>query len=615
MSTKPADRSAITITCGVSGGAPVSGVRLHVTVLDYIPNAGIVAAGWLSDMPPAIAAVTLGQGTGPEVDLLREATVALTPELSAAFGIAPETGARRAFVLFLPGGSVKWAGGLRLRICHDSGAVDHGFARASGHFSDLGRIFELAPSDQALRLVELLLARCGGTEPEAPPPVIETWMARLHQRMGVQPGIKGGIDEVVRVGTSGMLLRGRLSVATLEQGAAIALVSLAGRRVALETPLSAVAARGEGSGFAFFAAILGLRPDERFWFVEVTSADGRIERIPFRCPPPEPPLRGIEAALGLLEPLPHDPERVLQHAIAPAVDSFWASAYQGVRLATSAAYGEAAGAPEVSVIVPLDGQIERMRHQIAQFSNDPEFCSGGMVELIYVVDNVSVTEQLPRLALSLLGIYGVPFRTLELDRSCGPAAAGNAGARAASGNVLLFLGADVLPKQSGWVGQLLQSYRALDRRGVLGCRLLFEDDSIRHGGITFRASASQPGLWEEHDTAKGLPSDFERRRGAFRVPAVTRSCLMIDRAVFHQLGGFAEEYVYGEFADYDLCCAAQQRGRHVYYTPEVELYQLAAVAPVGEARWQEPLTLYNRWKHSHKWRSLIPTLPAAGVGT
>jgi GT2 family glycosyltransferase len=95
------------------------------------------------------------------------------------------------------------------------------------------------------------------------------------------------------------------------------------------------------------------------------------------------------------------------------------------------------------------------------------------------------------------------------------------------------------------------------------------------------------------------------------VPAVTCACLTIDRALFHQLGGFAEEYLFGEFADCDLCLAAQQHGRRVYCTPEVQLYQLAAAAPAGTARWRERLTRYNRWKHSRKWRGVIPTVLAA----
>jgi GT2 family glycosyltransferase len=177
--------------------------------------------------------------------------------------------------------------------------------------------------------------------------------------------------------------------------------------------------------------------------------------------------------------------------------------------------------------------------------------------------------------------------------------------------VLLFLGAEVLPKRPRWIGQLLRSYRSLEYCGVLGCRLLFEDGSIRHGGITFRTAMSMPGLWEDHDSRIGLPNQLEPVGGALRTPAVSGACLLVDRALFNQLGGFAEEYVFGDFADYDLCLGAQQRGWRVYCTAEVELYQLASATPASATQWREQLTRYNRWKHSRKWRSLIPTVLAA----
>ena len=270
----------------------------------------------------------------------------------------------------------------------------------------------------------------------------------------------------------------------------------------------------------------------------------------------------------------------MERAVVPAADRFWLAARCGSPVATSAVYGEVAGTPQVSVVVPLKGCIDRMRHQIAQFSNDPEFTSAAIAELIFVVDDVSVTEQLRRLSQGLYDTYGVPFRTVALDRTLGCAAAGNRGADAASGSILLFLGADVLPKRSQWLGRFLSSHRALDRCGVLACRLLFEDDSIRHSGVSFRIATNLPGLWEEHDPAVGLPGDCVRAGGAVRVPAVAGACLMIDRMVFRRLGGFAEDYLFGGFADYDLCLAAQAHGLHVYCDPEVELYQLATAAAV-----------------------------------
>jgi len=603
----------LTITSGDAEASAAAGPRLHVAALDWIPETGVTGAGWLAHLPQAIAAVTVVPENGPRLDLLREAGLPVTPDLFGAVGIPPQAGASRVFVFFLPGMRGQWRGGLRLEIRYHGGAVEDRFIAATGDHSEIGRIIELAPVDQALSLAERLLARWDGAAAAALPPVVEDWMARLHQRIGRQSHSIGGIDEVVRVGTDGMLLRGRLPVAAAEGTAAITLVSIVGRRIALETPLPAVPETGsalpqELSGFAVFAAVPALRPDERFWFFELAASDGTIDRLPFLCPAPPPPLRGLEAALALLEPMPPDPQPVMERAVAPAADRFWLATRGGAPVATSAVYGDVAGAPQVSLIVPLDGRIDRMRHQIAQFSNDPEFTSAAIAEIIFVVDDASVTEESRRLSKSLYDNYGVAFRTVALDHGQGWAAAGNLGADAGAGGVLLFLGADVLPKRSRWLGRLLRSHRSLDHCGVLGCQLLFEDGSIRHGGITFRIATNLHGLWEEHDAAAGLPSDFARERGAVPVPAVTGACLMINRTVFRQLGGFAEEYLFGGFADYDLCLAAQVQGLRVYCDPEVELYHLATA---GEARWQEQLTRYNRWKHSRKWHSVIPTVLAA----
>jgi GT2 family glycosyltransferase len=83
-----------------------------------------------------------------------------------------------------------------------------------------------------------------------------------------------------------------------------------------------------------------------------------------------------------------------------------------------------------------------------------------------------------------------------------------------------------------------------------------------------------------------------------------------DRALFRELGGMSEEYVIGDFEDSDLCLRAQEQGWNVYYTPEIELFHLERqsmqLIGEGEPGWRQSLTLYNMWKHSRRWGSLIP---------
>ena len=602
------------MTTGTTRTLAPTASRLRVTVLDRMPGAGIVAAGWITDVSKRIEAITVFTETELiTIDLLRDTLSPVTPQLAEAFGVPWQVTASHAFVLYLPSESSRWSGGLQFQIWFADGAIERSVVSSTGHLCEVGRIIEIAPLDDALRLARHVLDHCRRGNPEATtvPAMIQTWQSQLHQRIARQSENVGRVITVVRVETDGILLRCRFSRGAVVESATIALVSFGGCRVILDPGSRVDGARGAGAPcdaapgmrheYVAFAAIPGLRQDEQFWFVEVSDAGGLIGRIPFLCGPAPPLLRGIEAALALIEPPPEpEPERV----VAPAVDAFWRAARRHAPVAMPAAFGSGAVEPQVSVIIPLNGHLDYMRHQIAQFSNDQEFRLGGIVELIYVVVDASLTGEFRHLSQCLYDIYGVPFRTLLFDHSRGSAVAANLGADAAVSDVILFLGADVLPKESLWVGRLLRQYNALDRCGILGCRLLSEDRSIRHYGITFRPSKLVRGLWEEHAPLKGLPTDFDPACDARRATVVTSACMMIDSQLFRQLGGFCEEYVFGDFADYDICLAARQECRHTYYTPRIELYQLAA--PTGAlTRSREQLIRYNRWKHNRKWHNLI----------
>ncbi len=600
----------LALTDGSLQASAASVPRLRIAVLDHAPGVGIFAAGWLADPAGSISKIMMATDAGePAVDLLRDGSVPITEDLFAAFGAPPEATLTRGFFVHLPDMSSVWAGRARIEVRYADGSFEHCTVPATGHFFDIGRVFETAPIEHALVFAERLFARRDSTFGGAIPPPIEMWMAALYRRMSALPGIKAAVKEVIRVENCGMMLR--LSLPAGDELAGMTLVSFGGRRVMLETPLPMImagqSAREADDVCAIFAATPGLRPDEEFWFVEATFTGGRTERVPLRCPASPPPSRGIEAVLALMDPLPRDPEGLLDRAVAPAVAKFWKAARSTGRAGAQAVYGCVTDAPRVSVVISLGDQADQIRHQVAQFSNDPEFRSGSDLELIYVMDDRSVDA---RTFQTLNDIYDVPFRTIVLDGSCGSLNGSGVGAAAATGSVFVFLGAAVLPKRAGWVGELLRCYRVLDNCGVLGCRLLAEDGSLRHSGVTFRQASATPGGWEEHYPWVGLPTNFDPARKPCSVPAVSGACLMIEVDLFKRLGSFSDEYVYGSFADFDLCFAARQAGKRVYYTPEVELYQFDNPQTVAETRLQAQVDLHNRWKCSRKWANLLARLLA-----
>jgi GT2 family glycosyltransferase len=640
------DRAAIVVTrAGTTtppfarAGDAESATRLHIVIADQLAGGGFLVAGWFADPLGQVQRVSVGVRGGEELALASHAVLLAGRSARRAFGTPPELAVNFAFVLLVPGKTVERKDGLRVWLHCASGETRDIAVPAVGDASQLADIVSDLATDDALRVAEHLL---GGWRQERDaarrvPEALQALAERAHK--GINPQHNHGatigagrvecfVDAAIRVGTTGMLVRGWLlhdDADTIEE---IALVNMFGRRVPLDIPLPAIArpdvleakltdiaSRNRDCGFVTFAAVDGLNRDDTLWFMEVVMQGGAIKRMPFVCPPAPEPVQGIEATVMLAEASACNLPDLFARAIAPAVETFWGQIHRQRSEPAEILYGVPPTDPQVSIVVPIYGRIDFIRHQIAQFSNDREFrTDGGIVDLIYVLDDPSKADVLRQLGQIVHGVYGVPFRVLLQRQNLGYSAANNAGAAAARGSLLLLLNSDVFPRKTRWIGQLARRYRGLDRCGVLGCRLLFEDGSIQHAGMTFRQTQMVDGCWANDHPGKGFPVAFDAGGGPRQVPAVTGACMMVDRRLFRDLGGMSEHYVIGDFEDSDLCLKAYERGLLSYYTPEVELYHLERqsmrLIGHGHIGWRQSLTLYNMWKHSRRWGDLIPRVLA-----
>lgn len=493
-----------------------------------------------------------------------------------------------------------------------------------GDHAALTQRLAAAPIEEALKALAPLVHKATEAAQDQPTDTLAELATMVYERIERHrshaqslSGICGSVDEVIRAGTGGFVISGWLAHHSgngLEQ---VTAVSLGGRRIPLVLPLPARARPAaepneqsralpdEARSYAAFAACEGLPAAERWWFVETVFGSGAVERFPFLLPPPLAPRGALEALLALAEPPHRDLPRLCAKTLAPAIRHLRATRREAVL--RELVYGVPPHEPSVSVVVPLLGRLDLLRHQIARLSNDPEFrASSGQAELIYVVDDTQPGIDFERLCRSLHDIYGVPFRALQADAELDVAQACNAGASIAIGGALLLMAVGILPKHARWLSQLHRQYRALERCGVLGCRLLYEDGSIGHAGLGFRRSPDFAELWTLDRRLKGLPTGFDRESGAAPVPAVDGACMMVDRTVFGELGGLSEDYVSGGLADADFCLKAQRRGLFVYYTPEIEAYWLdEAAARFGQGAAKLALGPYNMWLCGEKWAAVL----------
>lgn len=193
-----------------------------------------------------------------------------------------------------------------------------------------------------------------------------------------------------------------------------------------------------------------------------------------------------------------------------------------------------------SVIIPalnagrtIGTQLEALARQ--DFTDDWE---------VVVVDNGSSddTVQVCRSFASVLSLHVV------VCEQPGTGAARNFGATTASADLLLFCDADD-EADPGWV------------RGMVDA--LAKDDAVGGRIENDRLNGDRPSYMPRHPDALPVVAGF--------LPRAIAASLGVRRAAFKQVGGFADEYIYGS-GDTEFCWRLQLAGFSLGYAPDAVMH-------------------------------------------
>ncbi|MER2248745.1 glycosyltransferase [Methylorubrum podarium] len=164
----------------------------------------------------------------------------------------------------------------------------------------------------------------------------------------------------------------------------------------------------------------------------------------------------------------------------------------------------------------------------------------------------------------------------------------NLGARAATGEVLVFLNDDISVITPDWIEAMLVQL-AIPGVGAVGPKLLFEDGSLQHAGVVF-------GEGLPDHVRRGSPGDDTGYRGSTLANrnylAVTGACVMVGRTDFEAIGGFDEGYAIN-YNDIDLCLRLGERGLRTVYCGQASLHhyesrnRIPTVDPAEQARFRK----------------------------
>lgn len=218
-----------------------------------------------------------------------------------------------------------------------------------------------------------------------------------------------------------------------------------------------------------------------------------------------------------------------------------------MRLYAATSDPHAAVRVQVSFVIPLFNNLALTRACVESLQAT---LPRGLTHEIILVDDGSTDG-----TREWLATLGSPFRVLLNERNLGYAVANNRAVAIARGRWLALLNSDLvlLP---GWFNRIAGAHRSLaGRAGLVGnVQLNARTGAVDHTGIIISRTGKP-----EHDRA--MPSRWHRFFSMVRpVPAVTGACVLLERSLWQQLGGFDEAYVNGG-EDIDLCFKARAAGR------------------------------------------------------
>jgi GT2 family glycosyltransferase len=250
--------------------------------------------------------------------------------------------------------------------------------------------------------------------------------------------------------------------------------------------------------------------------------------------------------------------------------------------------------PKVSIIIPTRDRADLLERCIEGLLNRTDYPA---MEVI-VVDNDSREEK----TRQVFAKY--PVRVLPFPGEFNWSAMNNAGAQAATGDILLFLNNDIDVIEKGWLQELVkQAWR--EDTGAVGAKLLFADGTVQHAGIWLGPEGRVIHLLRlSKKDDDGYLSQLSTTRN---LSAVTGACMATRRKVFVELQGFDESFPVS-YNDLDFCLRLRGKGYQVVWTPYAELLHLeSASRGSSEWRWRKEEADHKRF--CAKWQQQMENDP------
>ena len=214
------------------------------------------------------------------------------------------------------------------------------------------------------------------------------------------------------------------------------------------------------------------------------------------------------------------------------------------------------GNPLLSIVIPNKDHIEDLDKCIRSIMDKSSYKN---IEFI-IVENNSTEEETFSYYEKIQKEYDC-VRVIKWEREFNYSAINNFGVLHAKGEYLLLLNNDTELIDENSLADML-GICMRDEVGIVGAKLLFEDDTVQHAGIVLGIGGFAGHVFS------GIGKDdygyMMRPRINCNYSAVTAACLMTKRSVFEQVGGLSENFAVA-LNDVDFCLKVREKGYLVVY--------------------------------------------------
>ena len=245
--------------------------------------------------------------------------------------------------------------------------------------------------------------------------------------------------------------------------------------------------------------------------------------------------------------------------------------------------------PCVSVLIPTYGKVDytlRCLESIARHAPKTPF------EVI-LAEDASGDPDIGQLA----HVSGI--RLLQNETNLGFLRSCNAAAKAARGKRLLLLNNDTEVKEH-WLDELNDLLNRRPDAGMAGSKLIYPDGRLQEAGaIVWRDGSA----WNFGRLSDPNAEQFNYVREADYCSAAS---VLIDKALWDELGGFDERYAPAYCEDSDFAFQVRAAGRQVLYCPTSEVIHYEGVSHgTDTGAGVKAYQVANQSKFFHRWREVL----------